>query len=40
MLYEWDSVDIVLTEDDRARFGSVHDLARDVRCTATTAASG
>jgi glucuronokinase len=31
VLYEWDSVDIVLAEDDRARFSSVHDLARDVR---------
>ena len=31
VLYEWDSVDIVLAEDDRARFGSVYDLARDVR---------
>ncbi len=30
VLYEWDSVDIVLTEEDRARFRSVHDLARDV----------
>jgi glucuronokinase len=31
VLYEWDSVDIVLAEHDRARFSSVHDLARDVR---------
>jgi glucuronokinase len=31
VLYEWDSVDIVLAEDDRARFSSVQDLARDVR---------
>jgi glucuronokinase len=30
-LYEWDSVDIVLADDDRARFDSIHDLARDVR---------
>ena len=30
VLYEWDSVDIMLTEEDRARFRSVHDLARDV----------
>jgi glucuronokinase len=30
VLYEWDSVDIVLTEEDRARFRSVNDLARDV----------
>ena len=31
VLYEWDSVDIVLAEDDRARFSSIFDLARDVR---------
>jgi glucuronokinase len=31
VLYEWDSVEIVLAEDDRARFASVGDLARDVR---------
>jgi len=31
VLYEWDSVDIVLTEDDRARFSSIHDLVRDVK---------
>lgn len=31
VLYEWDSVDIVLAEDDRARFSSVHDLAKDVK---------
>ena len=31
VLYEWDSVDIVLAEGDRARFNSVRDLARDVR---------
>src|SRR5918996_626207 len=30
VLYEWDSVDIVLAADDRARFSSVHDLVRDV----------
>ncbi len=30
VLYEWDSVDIVLAEDDRARFSSVYDLAKDV----------
>ena len=30
VLYEWDSVDIVLAADDRARFSSVHDLAKDV----------
>src|SRR2546423_8465187 len=31
VLYEWDSVDIVLAEDDRASFHTVQDLARDVR---------
>jgi glucuronokinase len=31
VVYEWDSVDIVLTEDDRARFSSVYDLVKDVR---------
>lgn len=31
VLYEWDSVDIVLAEGDRATFGSIYDLARDVR---------
>ena len=31
VLYEWESVDIVLTEQDRARFRTVRDLADDVR---------
>jgi glucuronokinase len=31
VLYEWDSVDIVLSDDDRATFDSVHELAKDVR---------
>ena len=31
VLYEWDSVEIVLADDDRAKFDSVFDLARDVR---------
>ena len=31
VLYEWESVDIVLAEDDRAGFRSVRDLAQDVR---------
>jgi len=31
VLYEWDSVDIVQSSDDRARFRSIHDLAQDVR---------
>jgi len=30
VLYEWDSVDIVLAERDRARFHSIYDLAKDV----------
>ena len=30
VLYEWDTVDIVLAQDDRASFRSVHDLAHDV----------
>jgi glucuronokinase len=30
VLYEWESLDIVLGGDDRARFNSIHDLARDV----------
>lgn len=31
VMYEWDSVDIVQSGDDRARFRSIHDLAQDVR---------
>src|SRR3972149_7587952 len=31
VLYEWDTVDIVLAEGDRATFGSIQDLTRDVR---------
>lgn len=31
VLYEWDTLEIVLAEDDRARFSSIGDLARDVR---------
>jgi glucuronokinase len=31
VLYEWDTVDIVLAEDDRARFSSIYDLAKDVK---------
>ncbi len=31
VLYEWDSVDIVLAENDRARFSSVYDLTKDVK---------
>jgi glucuronokinase len=31
VLYEWDSVDIVLAENDRAQFRSIQDLAKDVK---------
>ncbi len=31
VLYEWDSVEIVLAEHDRARFRSIYDLANDVQ---------
>jgi glucuronokinase len=31
VLYEWDSVDIVMTGDDRAQFRSIYDLAKDVK---------
>jgi glucuronokinase len=31
VLYEWDTVDIILAQNDGASFGSIHDLARDVR---------
>ena len=31
VLYEWDSVDIVLAQNDRASFRSVYDLAKDVQ---------
>jgi len=31
VLYEWDTVEIVLAEDDKARFSSIGDLARDVK---------
>jgi glucuronokinase len=31
VLYEWDSVDIVMAGDDRARFRSIQDLAKDVK---------
>lgn len=30
VLYEWDTLDIVLSSNDRAQFRSIHDLARDV----------
>jgi glucuronokinase len=31
VLYEWETLEIVLASDDRARFSSVQDLARDVQ---------
>ncbi len=31
VLYEWDTLEIILAEDDRARFHSIYDLARDVK---------
>jgi glucuronokinase len=31
VMYEWESIEIVQSSDDRARFSSVHDLAQDVR---------
>ena len=31
VLYEWDEVEIVLSQDDRSRFQSVNELAQDVR---------
>lgn len=31
VLYEWDTLEIVLAQDDRARFNSIYDLARDVK---------
>ena len=31
VLYEWDEVEIVLSQDDRSRFASVQDLVHDVR---------
>jgi glucuronokinase len=31
VLYEWETVEIVLAEDDRARFRSIYDLTRDVK---------
>lgn len=31
VLYEWDTLEIVLASDDRARFTSIHELAHDVR---------
>ena len=40
VLYEWDTVEIVLAEDDRARFRACRTWRATCGCTATTAASG
>src|SRR5437667_4856929 len=31
VLYEWEDVELVWTEEDQSRFHSVHDLVRDVK---------
>lgn len=31
VLYEWDQVELVLSQEDRSRFDSIYELARDVR---------
>jgi len=31
VLYEWDQLELVLSQEDRSRFDSIYDLARDVR---------
>src|SRR5262245_49642378 len=31
VLYEWEDVELVLTEESQNRFASVHDLVRDVK---------
>ena len=31
ILYEWERLELVLSQEDRSRFDSIHDLARDVR---------
>ena len=31
VLYEWDDVELLLGEESRSRFGSIHDLVRDVK---------
>ena len=30
ILYEWEDLELILSQEDRSRFGSVHELARDV----------
>ena len=31
ILYEWEELELILSQEDRSRFGSVHELSRDVR---------
>ena len=31
ILYEWEDLELILSQEDRSRFGSVHELVRDVR---------
>jgi glucuronokinase len=31
ILYEWEQLELILSQEDRSRFGSVHELTRDVR---------
>jgi glucuronokinase len=31
ILYEWEELELILSQEDRSRFGSVHELTRDVR---------
>ena len=40
VLYEWDSVDIVQSGDDRARFRSIHDWHKTYGYTGIMAVSG
>jgi glucuronokinase len=31
ILYEWEQLELILSQEDRSRFGSIHELTRDVR---------
>jgi len=31
ILYEWEDLELILSQEDRSRFGSVHELVRDVQ---------
>ena len=31
ILYEWEDLELILSQEDRSRFDSIHELARDVR---------